>query len=292
MENNAGGKPVSYLGSSTLFSPMPHEIHAGVSSLDDFTEINLSNTDEGTEAGASPTSPSSESSALQTITSEGHKTLLENYGYNAFMTLFQDLPQSIVTVYIMSHGGLKNTPDNPTGVSLPGYLNLIPQFGNTAAGLAAAHEAVRLIKLCQHNQTANHVLNAALYAIFSLSTITNGVTNTVTILSAEHDETADFVSNASTYIALLSNLLILFREEIQLIRNLCFETRHDEKHREKQFHLVCSLNLNISIITALLVTTGNISLTEAAIGYLVGTWLGQMPELIEPTIERVNYFCG
>jgi hypothetical protein len=223
------------------------------------------------------------------VEEENNKTLLENYGYNAFMTFFQDIPQSIALIIIMTSCGLKNDPDNPTGVSLPGYLDLIPQFGNTAAGIAAAFEASRLIAICKKDSSADNVINAILYTIFSASTIFNGLANTIIILSNEDNRETHLISTISTFIALIANFLILCREEIKLTEQIYSEEESNNAQRNKDiFHLVCSFNLNVSIVTSFLVTLGKINRNLGAYGYLFGTWFGQVPELIEPTIKKIN----
>lgn len=220
------------------------------------------------------------------------KTLLENYKYNASMTLLQDLPQSIITISVMMHDGLKNDPNNPTGVSLPGYWDLIPQLGNTIAGLAAAHEAMRLITVSRTTCTSDNVIQALLYTVFSVSTIANGLTNISVLLGkpsntdVNTETNTDLISTVTTLIALTSCFLILCREELKLFKLINAETEQPLTHtKENMFHLICSLNLNVSIITASLVTLGQISRDAGAYGYLFGTWFGQVPELIEPTIH-------
>ncbi len=212
------------------------------------------------------------------------KTLLENYWYNAFMTIFQDLPQTIATVVVMTTVGLKITPDNPTGVSLPGYLNLIPQFGNSAAGLAAAYEAYCLACCCKTHFNLNRFTATFLYTVFSVSTITNGVTNIILTLN---EENSNSLSQATTIAALSANFLILGIEELQLSYKICVKNLSFRSHLLDLFHLICSINLMISILTAYLVTFNLISYNAAAYGYLIGTWLGQIPELIHPTFIRV-----
>lgn len=213
---------------------------------------------------------------------QDHKTLLENYWYNASMTVFQDLPQSIALIVIMVNGGLKQDPDNPTGVSLQGYLNLIPQLGNTTAGLVAAHEATRLITLCRSKPISENFISAVLYTVFSVSTIINGITNISILLANEEGKEADLLSSVSTFIALSATFLILCREEIKLLDKI---SRNDEGNKSNVFHLICSFNLNISITTSFLVNLGIINRNLGAYGYLFGTWFGQVPELVEPTIN-------
>ena len=83
--------------------------------------------------------------------------------------------------------------------------------------------------------------------------------------------------------------MILCREEAKLI-NQIYLTMHQNtgSNMTTIFHLVCSFNLNISIVTSFLVQLGMISLNLGAYGYLFGTWLGQVPELIEPTVNKIN----
>jgi hypothetical protein len=217
------------------------------------------------------------------------KTLLENYYYNALMTVFQDLPQTIATAVVMSTTGLTEAPDNPTGVSLPGYLNLIPQSGNTIAGFAIGLEAMRLITVCREKRTCDNLMMAVLYTIFSVSIVLNGTTNiSTTLLDDKASDRASSLSLASTLIALSANFLILCREEIKLLNKLHENIEKNEHIEIKKngFHTICSLLLNLSIITAFLATTKLASREVGAYGYFIGTWLGQVPELIDPTVKK------
>lgn len=216
------------------------------------------------------------------------KTLLENYGYNAFMTFFQDIPQTIATVAIMATKGLHKNPDNPTGVSLPGYLDLIPQFGNAAAGLAAATEAYRLSIFFKHNPSPGRFSKAALYTIFSLSTVLNGVTNIINIFDEDDNDELTKLARITTLLALSANFIILCKEEIELLKKSCTKESSAKWYEHSIFHLVTSINLNISIITSSLATVGLVDRNVGAYGYLWGTWMGQIPELIKPTIDNVK----
>lgn len=223
------------------------------------------------------------------IEEENNKTLLENYWYNLSMTVFQDLPQSIATIAIMVKGGLTEDPDNPTGVSLPGYLDLIPQLGNTMAGIVAAHEATRLISIFRENPASENLVNAILYSVFSTSTILNGLTNITTVLCDVHNKETDLLSTMSTFIALTATFLILCREEMKLLNKIRTNAPHNDGNYQKDiFHLICSFNLNVSITTSFLVSLGKISRNAGAYGYLFGTWFGQVPELIEPTLHKIG----
>ncbi len=189
---------------------------------------------------------------------DNHKTLLENYYYNAFMTVFQDLPQTLATAVVMSTTGLTESPDNPTGVSLPGYLNLIPQFGNTIAGFAIGVEAMRLITVCRERRTCDNLMQAMLYSIFSVSIVLNGTTNiSTTLLGEKTSDEVSLLSIASTLIALSANFLILCREEIKLLNKIhkSVEKNDGNEIKKNGFHTICSLFLNLSIITAFLATT-------------------------------------
>lgn len=227
----------------------------------------------------------------ENISDDNHKTLLENYYYNAFMTVFQDIPQTIATAVVLTTTGLTKSPDNPTGVSLPGYLNLIPQSGNTIAGFAIGIEAMRLITVCGEKRTCDNLIMAMLYTIFSVSIILNGTTNISTMLLGDKaSDEASTLSIASTLIALSANFLILCREEVKLLNKIYKDIEQNDKNEMKKsgFHIICSLLLNLSIITAFLATTKLASREVGAYGYFIGTWLGQVPELINPTIKRCN----
>ncbi len=242
-------------------------------------------------ARTSYTVPGGEPSVVDSADKQANKTLLENYWYNAFMTFFQDIPQTIALLVVLFQTGLHNDADNPTGVSLPGYLDLIPQFGNTAAGAAAGYEAIRLIQLSRRTRQIRHAFNAFLYSVFSFSTMLNGIDNTVRTLHRNNSSPSE-LANITTYIALVFNFCILCREEGLLVRSL-YRKRHQSLSEKKgdQFHLICSINLNVSIVTSFLETSQKASHLVGAIGYLYGTWLGQVPELVEPTIERVRRRC-
>lgn len=223
---------------------------------------------------------------------ENDKTLLENYWYNIFMTVCQDLPQSIATANVMATTGLQDDPDNPTGVSLPGYLNLIPQIGNTIAGMAAAYETAGLITTCCVDPTQEKILKSFLYSVFSISTILNGLTNIAMIFLNIKDESFLKFAMLTTYFALSANFIILCQEEMKLLHNIYKKNDESETPLEKKyFHLICSINLNVSIITSLLATTKMANRNIGAYGYLWGTWFGQAPELIEPTKKRVSAYC-
>lgn len=216
------------------------------------------------------------------------KTLLEHYGYNAFMTLFQDIPQTIFTIYFMATVGLKESPDNPTGVSLPGYYNLIPQCGNSAAGFAASVVAIKMFRQYYENAAGYTLFNAIIYSIFGLSTVLNGVGNIFTTLTGNDSDEANLTANITTFIALAANFIILFKEELHLLAKMYADKQNKLSWKADAFHLFCSLSLMLSIITSFLATIGWADRNVGAYGYLWGTWVGQVPELVEPTLERLR----
>ena len=148
---------------------------------------------------------------------------------------------------------------------------------------------MRLISVCRANPTRDNFINAMLYTVFSVSTVINGLTNIQTTLTTSGSNWADITSTFTTIMALISNFLILCREEAKLFHEITSDVEKNEgEHKENIFHFICSCNLNISIITAFAATLGKISHNAGAYGYLYGTWLGQIPELIEPTINMIR----
>lgn len=212
------------------------------------------------------------------------QTLLSNYWFNASMTFLQDIPQTIATIIVISTTGLQDDPNNPTGVSLPGYLDLIPQIGNTLAGSAATYAACGMFAKYRTEPSSQLLMKACLYAVFGLSTMLNGTSNIVALFfDPENDELSQFAM-LTTFIALSSNLGILAEEELHLLYK-------EDKSFNDILSFICSINLLLSIVTALLATTKLASRNVGAYGYLWGTWAGQVPELVVPTKQLIEKYA-
>lgn len=215
------------------------------------------------------------------IPQEEDKTLLGNYWFNASMTFLQDIPQTIATIVVMATTGLQNDPNNPTGVSLPGYLDLIPQIGNTMAGTAATYAASEMFSTYRTTPSKQLLLKACLYAVFGISTMLNGTGNIAAMFLDPSNNKIEQFAMITTFMALSSNFSILLEEEARMLQK-------EDKSLKDNISLLCSINLNISIITAFLATTKLANRNVGAYGYLWGTWAGQVPELIEPTKQRIK----